>query len=69
MDDLRSAGVSILTLGQYLRPTRMQLEVKEYISPEKFARYKKTAFEKGFFSIMSGPLVRSSYMAHTIGKD
>ena len=69
MDDLRSAGVSILTLGQYLRPTRMQLEVKEYISPEKFACYKKTAFEKGFFSIMSGPLVRSSYMAHTIGKD
>jgi lipoic acid synthetase len=69
MDDLRSAGVSILTLGQYLRPTKMQLEVKEYISPEKFACYKKIASEKGFISIMSGPLVRSSYMAHTIGKD
>lgn len=66
MDDLRSAGVSTLTLGQYLRPTRMQLEVKEYISPEKFALYKKRASEKGFISIMSGPLVRSSYMAQTI---
>jgi len=69
MDDLISAGISILTLGQYLRPTRMQLEVKEYISPEKFACYKKIASEKGFISVMSGPLVRSSYMAHTIGKD
>ena len=69
MDDLKSAGVSILTLGQYLRPTRMQLEVKEYISPEKFEYYKKTASRKGFISVMSGPLVRSSYMAHTIGKD
>jgi lipoic acid synthetase len=69
LDDLRSAGVSILTLGQYLRPTRMQFEVKEYISPEKFACYKKIASEKGFISIMSGPLVRSSYMAHSIGKD
>ena len=63
MDDLRSAGVSILTLGQYLRPTRMQLEVKDYIPPEKFAYYKVRASEKGFISIMSGPLVRSSYMA------
>ncbi len=63
MDDLRSAGVSILTLGQYLRPSEKQLEVKEYISPERFAYYKKRASEKGFISVMSGPLVRSSYMA------
>jgi len=63
MDDLKSAGVSMLTLGQYLRPTRMQLEVKEYIPPEKFAYYKKRASEKGFISVVSGPLVRSSYMA------
>jgi len=69
MDDLRSAGVSILTLGQYLRPTRMQIEVKEYISPEKFEYYKKIASEKGFISVKSGPFVRSSYMADTIGKD
>jgi len=63
MDDLRSAGVSILTLGQYLMPTRMQLEVKEYISPEKFEYYRKIALEKGFISVMSGPFVRSSYKA------
>ena len=63
MDDLRDAGVDILTLGQYLRPTRMQIEVKEYVSPEKFAYYKKIAEEKGFLSVASGPLVRSSYRA------
>jgi lipoic acid synthetase len=63
MDDLRSSGVSMLTLGQYLRPTEMQLEVKEYISPEKFAYYQKRACEKGFSSVMSGPFVRSSYLA------
>ncbi len=63
MDDLKSAGTDMLTLGQYLRPSRMQLEVKEYISPEKFEYYRKIAFEKGFISVMSGPLVRSSYKA------
>lgn len=63
MDDLKSAGVSMLTLGQYLRPSTMQLEVKDYISPEKFAYYQKRAFEKGFISVMSGPFVRSSYLA------
>ena len=66
MDDLRSRGVSILTLGQYLRPSVKQLEVKEYISPEKFAYYKKIASEKGFIQVMSGPFVRSSYMAHSV---
>lgn len=65
MDDLKSRGVSILTLGQYLRPSVKQLEVKEYISPEKFAYYKKIAIEKGFIRVMSGPFVRSSYMAHS----
>ncbi len=63
MDDLRKAGVDILTMGQYLRPSTKQLEVKEYISPEKFAYYKKRAHEKGFISVLSGPFVRSSYMA------
>ena len=66
MDDLKSRGVSILTLGQYLRPSIKQLEVKEYISPEKFAYYKKIASEKGFIQVMSGPFVRSSYMAHSV---
>ncbi len=63
MDDLRLAGVDMLTIGQYLRPTMKQLEVKEYVSPEKFAYYKKRAYEKGFLSVASGPFVRSSYMA------
>lgn len=63
MDDLKSRGVTMLTLGQYLRPSAKQLGVKEYISPEKFTYYKKRAIEKGFISVMSGPFVRSSYMA------
>lgn len=63
MDDLRSAGVSIFTMGQYLRPSTKQLEVREYVSPEKFEYYKKKAIEKGFIHVMSGPFVRSSYMA------
>ncbi len=63
MDDLRNAGVEILTLGQYLRPSKKHIGVKEYISPEKFAYYKKKAEDMGFISVASGPLVRSSYMA------
>ncbi len=66
MDDLRKAGVDILTLGQYLRPSKKQMEVREYITPEKFAFYKSKAEEKGFLSVASGPLVRSSYMADNI---
>jgi len=63
MDDLRNAGVDIITLGQYLRPSEKQVEVKEYISPRKFDAYKKKAENIGFLSVQSGPLVRSSYMA------
>jgi len=69
MDDLREAEVNMLTLGQYLRPTPAQIEVKEYVSPAKFAYYKKKAEEKGFLSAVSGPLVRSSYMAGLFSKD
>ena len=63
MSDLLSAGVHILTLGQYLQPTRQHLEVAEYISPETFAEYKRLGLEMGFRYIESGPLVRSSYHA------
>lgn len=71
MDDLKSAGVSMLTLGQYLRPTKKQLEVKEYVPPGKFEYYKKKGHEKGFISVMSGPFVRSSYRAeiYQLSKD
>ncbi|HLG01945.1 MAG TPA: lipoyl synthase [Bacteroidia bacterium] len=63
MDDLINAKVEILTIGQYLQPTRQHLPVKEFIHPEKFARYKNAALEKGFRYVESGPLVRSSYHA------
>ncbi|GBC75547.1 Lipoyl synthase [archaeon HR06] len=63
MKDLREANVDFLTLGQYLRPTKRHLEVKEYIHPSKFDEYKKIAEELGFLYVASGPLVRSSYKA------
>lgn len=63
MDDLRSVGVDILTLGQYLQPTPKHLPVQEFIHPEKFAEYKEIGLEKGFRFVESGPLVRSSYHA------
>jgi lipoic acid synthetase len=53
----------VLTVGQYLQPTRKHLTVKEYVSPEQFARYREVALEKGFRFVESGPLVRSSYHA------
>lgn len=63
MDDLRNAKVDILTLGQYLQPTRKHLPVAKYITPEDFARYKEVALAKGFKYVESGPMVRSSYHA------
>lgn len=63
MDDLRSVGVDILTLGQYLQPTMAHLPVKEFIHPDRFARFKNIGLEKGFRHVESGPLVRSSYHA------
>jgi lipoic acid synthetase len=62
-DDLRAHDVTVLTLGQYLRPTPKHLPVIEYITPEAFDEYKKIALEKGFRHVASGPLVRSSYHA------
>ncbi len=63
MDDLVKAGVSIMTLGQYLQPTKKHLEVAEFITPEKFAYYKEIGLKKGLKYVESGPLVRSSYHA------
>ena len=63
MDDILSTGCQRLTLGQYLQPTVDHLPVKAYITPEKFAEYKRIALEKGFRHVVSGPLVRSSYHA------
>ncbi len=63
MDDLLNAGVDILTLGQYLQPTRNHLPVFEYITPQMFAELKEIGLQKGFKYVESGPLVRSSYHA------
>ena len=63
MDDLRAVNVDILTLGQYLQPTRKHLPVEDFITPEQFAFYKEVGLEKGFRYVESGPLVRSSYHA------
>jgi len=63
MDDLRAVDVDILTLGQYLQPTRKHLPVVDFVTPEKFAEYKEIGLEKGFRYVESGPLVRSSYHA------
>lgn len=63
MDDLRSVGVQILTLGQYLQPTKEHLEVQEFITPEQFEEYKQIGLDKGFTYVESGALVRSSYHA------
>jgi len=63
LDDLRAAGVDILTLGQYLRPTVNHLAVERFVTPEEFERYRAAALEKGFIECVAGPLVRSSYRA------
>ena len=63
MDDLLAADVTVLTMGQYLRPTQKHLPVVEYIHPDVFEEFKVIALEKGFKHVASGPLVRSSYHA------
>jgi lipoic acid synthetase len=63
MDKLREANVDVLTLGQYLQPTRKHLPVSRYVTPELFDKYREIALEKGFLFVESGPMVRSSYHA------
>lgn len=63
MSDLRSVGVDILTLGQYLKPTKRHVPVVEYVHPETFERLRSMALSLGFKAVASAPLVRSSYMA------
>ena len=66
MDDLLAIGVDILTLGQYLRPTRNHLPVERFYSPEEFNHYRDIGLEKGFMEVASGPMVRSSYRADRV---
>lgn len=63
MDDVLAMGVSVLTIGQYLQPSRKNIPVSEYITPEQFMDYKSVALDKGFRMVESAPLVRSSYHA------
>lgn len=68
MDDLRAHHVDILTLGQYLQPTKHHLPVMRYVSPEQFLAFREIGLQKGFFEVASGPLVRSSYRADRVFK-
>ena len=63
MDDLVEHGLDILTLGQYLQPTKMHIEVAEFIHPDLFEHYKEEGLKRGLKYVESGPLVRSSYHA------
>jgi lipoic acid synthetase len=63
MDDLVENGCDVLTLGQYLQPTKMHIEVAEFIHPDLFKEYEEIGYSKGFKFVESGPLVRSSYHA------
>lgn len=63
MDDLRAVETDVITLGQYLQPSRKHLEVVEYVTPEKFDWFGEIAEQKGFVHVESGPMVRSSYHA------
>lgn len=64
MDDLRSVDVNIMTIGQYLQPTKKHLKVEKFYHPDEFAHLKDEGMKRGFSHVESGPLVRSSYHAH-----
>jgi lipoic acid synthetase len=69
MDELRGAGTDILVLGQYLRPSKKQVPVAEYIPPEQFAFYAKEGRNRGFLSVIASPLARTSYHAKETEKN
>ena len=64
LHDLRNADVDVVTIGQYLQPSKKHLGVKEFITPEQFAKYEAIGKDLGFRHVESGALVRSSYKAH-----
>jgi lipoic acid synthetase len=63
MDDMRSADVDFLTIGQYLQPTRKHHQVARFVTPEEFDAYKAIAYSKGFLMVSASPLTRSSHHA------
>lgn len=66
LEDLRTAGCHLLTLGQYLAPSRRHLPVERYLPPEEWEELKRLALDKGFLGVASGPFVRSSYQAESL---
>ncbi len=66
LDDIRAADVDVVTMGQYMRPTRNHLPVQRFVTPDEFNRYREVALAKGFLEVVSGPLVRSSYRAERV---
>lgn len=68
MRDLRQAGVEVVTLGQYLQPTRRNREVSEYVPMERYERWREAGMAMGFRMVFAGPFVRSSYMADLVNE-
>ena len=68
MKDLRNVGLDVITIGQYLQPTKKHLPVKEFITPSQFKKYEEIGQDMGFMYVESGALVRSSYKAHKHAK-
>lgn len=66
LDDIRAAGVDVVTMGQYMRPTRNHLPVERFVTPAQFHQYREMALARGFLEVVSGPLVRSSYRAEKV---
>jgi lipoic acid synthetase len=66
LEDLRAHGVDVVTLGQYLRPTKNHLPIERWVHPDEFEQYRQWGLEMGFTEVASGPLVRSSYRADRI---
>ncbi len=69
LTDLRASDVDVATIGQYLQPTRRNLQVAEYVTPERFAQFRDFGLQLGFKMVFSGPLVRSSYMADLVNEE
>jgi lipoic acid synthetase len=63
MDDMRSAGVDFITIGQYLQPTRKHAPIDRFVTPDEFKTYETIAYAKGFLMVSSSPLTRSSHHA------
>jgi lipoic acid synthetase len=63
MDDMRSAGIDFITIGQYLQPTRKHAAIARFVTPEEFKAYEAVAYSKGFLMVAASPLTRSSHHA------